>query len=274
MSPGTKNLLLRLGTAAVLLPPILWMLFLGGWPAALLFSAATSLATLEFYRLALAPERVPGVSTALPLVVAGLLPLLPHGAPGSAPALVVALLVATSVWAWGAVVFRGDLEAGARRAPMIVQGVVFCALGPFALASLRETSGGAAWVLVLVAATFGNDAAAYFGGKALGRHKLAPKVSPGKTWEGAFSGALGSIGAALAGHFLWPEVLGWRDVIAIAAVASTLGPLGDLMKSVLKRAHQVKDAGQILPGHGGMLDRIDALVVNAPALWVWVTWLR
>ena len=104
---------------------------------------------------------------------------------------------------------------------------------------------------MLVAATFLNDSAAYFGGKALGRHKLAPKVSPGKTWEGLCSGALGSVGAAVGGHFIWPQVLGWKVVVAIAAVTALLGPLGDLMKSVLKRARQVKDAGQLLPGHGG-----------------------
>jgi phosphatidate cytidylyltransferase len=208
------------------------------------------------------------------LVLAGAIPVLPHVAPSSSAAFALALLVLTSVWAWGSHVLRGDIEGGATRAPMIVQGVVFCALGPFALASLRESPGGAAWVLAVVAATFGNDAAAYFGGKLLGRHKLAPKVSPGKSWEGLFAGALGSVGVAGGARFLWPAQLTWLDAVVIAAVTATLGPLGDLMKSLLKRARQVKDAGQILPGHGGMLDRVDALLVNAPAVWVWVSWLR
>ncbi len=266
MSPGTKNLLQRVATAAVLFPPVAWVLLTGGWPAAFLFAAATAMATFEFYRLAVGPV---SMHTALPLVVATVLPLLPHGAPGAAPSIALALLVATSIWAWGSHVVRGDIEGGAVRAPMIVQGVVFCALGPYALASLRELPGGEAWVLVVVTATFGNDIAAYFGGKLLGRHKLAPKVSPGKTWEGLFAGVLGSVGLSIGAHFAWPAVLAWRDVVAVALITAALGPLGDLMKSLLKRARQVKDAGNLLPGHGGMLDRIDALLVNAPAVWVW-----
>ncbi|MDP1823584.1 MAG: phosphatidate cytidylyltransferase [Archangium sp.] len=271
MSPGLKNVLQRVGTAAALLPPIVWLLLGGGWPAAILISAATAVATFEFFRLAVGPL---SIHTSFPLGVATLLPVLPHAAPASATGLALALIIASSVWAWGSFVLKGDVEQGARQAPSIVQGVVFCALGPFALVALRETPGGQAWLLAVIAATFGNDAAAFFGGKALGRHKLAPTVSPGKSWEGVFSGAVGSIAAATGAHFIWPEVLGWLDVAAIAVIASSLGPMGDLMKSLLKRAHQVKDAGHLLPGHGGMLDRVDALVVNAPAVWVWVSWLR
>lgn len=271
MSPGTKNLLQRLATAAVVLPPIVWILLRGGWPTAVLIAAATALATFEFYRLAIGSL---SLHTALPVLVAALLPLLPHAAPGEAPALALALLVVTSVWAWTSFVFGGDVEGGAARAPLIVQGVVFCALGPFALAALREQPGGEAWVLGVVAATFGNDTFALFGGKLWGRHHLAPKVSPGKTWEGFCAGALGSGLAAVGAHFVWPAVLGWRDVAALALVTAALGPLGDLMKSLLKRSRGVKDAGHLLPGHGGMLDRIDALVVNAPAMWAWVWWVR
>jgi phosphatidate cytidylyltransferase len=271
MSPGAKNLLQRIGTAALVLPPVVWVLLTGGWPAAALIAAASAVAAFEFYRLTVGPL---SVHTALPLLVAGILPLLPQAAPASAASLALALLVATSVWGWSSYVLRGDVDGGAAHGPMIVQGVVFCALGPFALACLRVVPGGEAWVLTVVAATFGNDAFALFGGKLLGRHKLAPAVSPGKTWEGLFSGALGSLAAPIGGHFLWPAVLTWADVAALALITAALGPLGDLMKSLIKRSRQVKDAGHLLPGHGGMLDRIDALVVNAPAVWVWVTWLR
>ena len=271
MSPGAKNLLQRIGTAAVVLPPVAWVLLTGGWPCAALIAAASALAAFEFFRMTVGPL---SVHTALPLLVAAGLPLLPQAAPASAAGIALALLVATSVWGWSSYVLRGDVAGGAANSPMIVQGVVFCALGPFALVSLRGVPGGEAWVLTVIAATFGNDAFALFGGKLLGRHKLAPTVSPGKTWEGFFSGMLGSLAAPIAGHFLWPQVLGWSDVAAIAVITAALGPLGDLMKSLIKRSRQVKDAGHLLPGHGGMLDRIDALVVNAPAVWVWVTWLR
>jgi phosphatidate cytidylyltransferase len=271
VTPATKNLLQRLGTAAVLLPPIVWLFFVGGWPLAVLFAVATAMATFEFFRLTVGPL---SLHTAVPLALATALPLLPHLAPAQAPGLALALLVAANVWGWGSWVLQGDIEHGAQHAPMIGQGVVFCALGPFALASLREVTGGEAWVLLVVAATFGNDAFAYFGGRALGKHKLAPHVSPGKSWEGFFFGALGSAVAGVLGHVLFPATLRWADALAVALISATLGPVGDLMKSLIKRSRQVKDAGHALPGHGGMLDRIDALVVNAPAVWAWVTWLR
>lgn len=271
MTPATKNLLQRLGTAAVLLPPIVWLFFVGGWPFAALLAVAAAMATFEFHRLTVGPL---SLHTAVPLALATVFPLLPHAAPAHATGLALVLLVASSVWGWGAWVLKGDVEHGARHAPMIVMGVVFCAPGLFALAALREAAGGAAWVLLVVAATFGNDALAYFGGRAFGRHKLAPHVSPGKSWEGWAAGWLGSAAAAVAVHLAWPEFVDWRDAAVVTVATAALGPVGDLMKSLIKRSRQVKDAGHALPGHGGMLDRIDALVVNAPAVWAWVTWLK
>jgi phosphatidate cytidylyltransferase len=113
----------------------------------------------------------------------------------------------------------------------------------------------------------GSDTGAYYTGRALGRHKLAPTVSPGKTWEGAAGGMLASLGmAALAHYWFFPE-LSLSAALPLAAVMNVLGVVGDLTESALKRGANAKDAAQILPGHGGLLDRLDSLLFNAPLIY-------
>jgi len=113
----------------------------------------------------------------------------------------------------------------------------------------------------------GSDTGAYYTGRALGRHKLAPSVSPGKTWEGAAGGMAASlVAAALAHYWFFPE-LSLAAALPLAAVMNVLGVLGDLTESALKRGANAKDAAQILPGHGGLLDRLDSLLFNAPLLY-------
>jgi phosphatidate cytidylyltransferase len=130
---------------------------------------------------------------------------------------------------------------------------------------------GLAWVYVTLIITWANDTSAYFVGKLLGRHKLYASVSPNKTWEGFIGGAIGSIvglfvARAVAFHFLTGA-----DCLAVGLLGGMLGPIGDLAESMLKRAYDVKDSGKILPGHGGLLDRIDALIFNAPAVLLYVS---
>jgi phosphatidate cytidylyltransferase len=113
----------------------------------------------------------------------------------------------------------------------------------------------------------GSDTAAYYGGRAFGRHKLAPNVSPGKTWEGAVAGMLGSLLLAAAAHYWFFLELPLRLGLPLAAVMNVVGVLGDLTESALKRSAGAKDTAQILPGHGGVLDRIDSLLFNAPVIY-------
>ena len=113
----------------------------------------------------------------------------------------------------------------------------------------------------------GSDAAAYYGGRTFGKHKLAPNVSPGKTWEGAVAGMLASLLLAAAAHYWFFPELPLRFGLPLAAVMNVLGVLGDLAESALKRSAGAKDTAQILPGHGGMLDRIDSLLFNAPLIY-------
>lgn len=113
----------------------------------------------------------------------------------------------------------------------------------------------------------GSDIGAYYVGRAIGKHKLAPTISPGKTWEGVFGGVIVALALAAVAHFWFFRELPLKFALPLAAVMVVLGILGDLTESALKRSAGAKDAAKILPGHGGMLDRLDSLLFNAPLLY-------
>ena len=113
----------------------------------------------------------------------------------------------------------------------------------------------------------GSDTGAYYTGRALGRHKLAPSISPGKTWEGAVGGMIASLAMAALAHYWFFPQLPLKVALPLAAVMNILGVVGDLTESALKRGAGAKDAAQILPGHGGLLDRLDSLLFNAPVIY-------
>jgi phosphatidate cytidylyltransferase len=151
-------------------------------------------------------------------------------------------------------------------------GLLFVAL-PFSyLLRLDEVSQtGRALILFTLVLIWAGDTFAYFVGKAIGKFPLAPALSPKKTWEGAIANLIGSIVVAV-GFSYWLQI----DVVAlvtIAAFANAAGQMGDLLESAYKRAANVKDSGALLPGHGGMLDRIDSLILASPVVWAAYQWL-
>ena len=130
--------------------------------------------------------------------------------------------------------------------------------------SLRLLEQGRAWIFLTLLAIMGCDTLAYFIGSRFGRRKLYPAISPKKTVEGALGGLVGAIlGVLLIGSSMLPQ-LGWLDIIFLGLLLGTAGQLGDLFESFLKRACQVKDSGSIIPGHGGILDRLDSLLFAFP----------
>jgi phosphatidate cytidylyltransferase len=140
------------------------------------------------------------------------------------------------------------------------------------IALLHRFDHGGAWVVLAMMLAWFGDTGGYFAGRAFGKNKLYPKVSPKKTIEGAIGGALASVGGALLAHFWYLPTLPLLDGIVLAIVASILGQSGDLMISLIKRSADVKDSGFIVPGHGGLLDRIDALAMTGFTTWLYTAW--
>lgn len=127
-------------------------------------------------------------------------------------------------------------------------------------------------MLAVVLILWANDCFAYMGGSMIGKHKLWPRHSPGKTWEGCACGLVFSVAVALILSLCWPDTFGcWGTLLAVAVIASVLGTLGDLAESMLKRSASLKDSGTIMPGHGGLLDRFDSLLFVVPAVFCLLT---
>jgi phosphatidate cytidylyltransferase len=143
------------------------------------------------------------------------------------------------------------------------------------LVGLRMTApdqAGRYWLLFLMAVVMVGDAGAFFVGRSLGRHQLAPVLSPRKTTEGLVGGAIASVGAAvLLRRLIFPS-LAWPSVIALGISLALFGVVGDLFESLLKRSAGIKDTSSLIPGHGGLLDRIDSLLFTAPLLFLYVRW--
>ena len=238
----------RILVAAAGIPLVLWLVFLGGWPMFGLATVAALIALHELYWM---------TRTLRPVVLAGYLGALAAllGATLGGADWALAGLMSTLVIAF---VIKGGVSTVS--VSVTVLGVAWIGLGLAHALLLRDIDEhGVLAVLTVLLAVWAGDAGAYFIGLLFGRHKLAPTVSPGKTWEGLIAGIVATIGvtflALYEANFLSiPESLVLGAVIAIAA------PLGDLFESALKRDADVKDSGRLLAGHGGVLDRIDALL--------------
>lgn len=143
------------------------------------------------------------------------------------------------------------------------------------LVALRGLDDGRNWVFFALFITFASDTAAFFTGRALGRHKLAPNISPGKTWEGAIGGILGAVIVSLFFILSTPLILplSWWQAVVLGLLVSIFGQLGDLAESLFKRNMGVKDSSSLIPGHGGFLDRIDSVVFAGVVVYYYSIWV-
>ncbi len=136
---------------------------------------------------------------------------------------------------------------------------------------LRGTEQGLEWIVFLLAVTFSTDTAAYLAGKAIGKRPLAPTISPNKTWEGAIAGLVGAVTAAVAATLVLDINASQPLIVTLGALMGVVGQAGDLFESKLKRLADVKESGRLLPGHGGVLDRLDSVVFNLALVYYFVT---
>lgn len=161
-----------------------------------------------------------------------------------------------------------EVEKGATHALRLGFGLVYVPVLLAPLAIIRQAPDGLALIFLVMASTWLGDTGAYFAGRAFGKTPLFPRVSPKKTWEGVIGGVVLSMIGACVVKVVGDPDLSWPAIVLLAAAIDIAGVLGDLAESMLKRAFGVKDSGWIMPGHGGILDRIDSLLFSAPILWL------
>jgi len=295
------HLLKRVLTAVVLIPIVLLLVLRA--PAYVLEAVAALVALLAVQELlklsegyGIQPFRWPTyIFIAAVFVVLGL------NSAGKSPLLSTAGLVAGSAFAACIITFlflvlgmrRSDLRSSFPAAMVSAFAFAYVCLPLIFLAQLRQHPSGAIWLMYLLLLVWAGDIFAYFVGKSLGRHLMSPRISPKKTWEGAAASLLASLGigillyqyglpvstALLNAHLIerqdgffalqQPQLV---PILLLSAGLNVAAQLGDLVESLIKRGAGVKDSGAILPGHGGMLDRIDALLFAAPVLLYYVAW--
>jgi phosphatidate cytidylyltransferase len=227
------------------------------WAFASFIVVVTAIGLAEYFAMALPdhlPERVAGTIFGL-LVAAGVATRDPNLWGAGVSLAVIAGL--------GFVLARhDDLEAAVRRLGLQILGVLYVGFFMPHVTLMRELPSGDGWrwVLFTVAVVFGSDSGGYFAGRAYGRRKLMPAVSPKKTVEGAAGAVLGAVLAGLLMYVLVHRAGTVSETIGLAIVISALAQFGDLCESALKRAFGAKDSGWIIPGHGGILDRLDSLL--------------
>jgi phosphatidate cytidylyltransferase len=265
-----SNFLSRLVVGLVAAPLIIALLY--KVPAigffALVF-AASIVCTLELVAMVAPGDRiVQVVQVVMTAAVSTTVYWRGHDARAMLTLLVVAPLVGIAL-----PLFRlGDVKTAALRSAAFAFGPLYCA-APLALLAVLQRDFNPGWVILALMLSWLGDTGGYFAGKYLGRHKLYEAVSPKKTIEGALGSIGGSLfGAMLAALWYLHGSLPVLHAVPLAVFGGALGQMGDLAESLLKRSTGIKDSGGILPGHGGMLDRLDALMYTATIVFLYVSW--
>ena len=271
-----SNLAARLLTAALLIPvlvvAIVWTNPIAVW--ALVF-VATCLGLREYYNMTLASQ--PVSERAFGVVLGMFFAAIVYWFDNS-PHVILSAIAAVAIGSFVFFLFRyRDMQTVAPRVAHMISGVLYVALLLTFVALLKKRgSDGAAWVFITLTCTWFSDTGAYFAGRFIGPAwpaKLYESVSPKKTVIGGIGGLAGSFLALVIAKFWYLPTLTWIDCVLVAVPANVLGQMGDLCESMLKRSVGVKDSGALFPGHGGMLDRIDALLFSAPYIYFFARWV-
>lgn len=267
----------RVITAAVGVPVIIAAIWFGD-PWMTLFIAAAALAgSYEFYRIADFDSREPLLYLGLLWTLA--LVLSPHC---RNPDLLPVVITATMLVSLICLLLRRSRDKAFSDWAWTIAGALYVGWMLSYWLNLRGLEDGRNWVYLAMLTTFANDTGAYFIGRARGKHKLAPAISPAKTWEGAIGGLVSAILAAIVIATILklisvkigaPFLFRYWQITLLGFVVGLSAQLGDLVESLLKRNMGVKEAGSLLPGHGGVLDRFDSLIFVGAVVYYYVIWV-
>jgi len=259
-----KRVLTALVLAAIVIPAVKWAPPWVWWTLLLVAGVG---AVVELQGMLVRLGRAPWLALSLAGTIAIALSI--GFAPPATPPLLTAVVLATLLVALAS---RGPLALRVDR----VLGTLFVVaylgltggyLGALGTVQLPGATDRGDMIILAMVAVYVGDIFALYGGRTLGRHRLAPVISPKKTWEGAIAGLVGSVAGALLAPLVFWRALPVRHAIALGLLLGIVGIAGDLAESLLKRAAEVKDSGSLLPGHGGILDRIDSLLFAAPVVY-------
>jgi phosphatidate cytidylyltransferase len=273
---------LRVLTALVLIPPVVYLI---GWsPKWLLLAAVVAVVELclhEFFQLCRQADFKPlsALGYVAGAAVCAVRALETNG-PGTYSLLLLVAFVLTTLTV--ALVTSRDLKTYLGATAITIFGVVYIGLAFSCLLPLRfsqlgarglglpeaDPSAGRNLLLLLFLVVWADDTFAYLVGRAVGRRMLFPSISPKKTLEGSVAGLAGSLLVAWVFAGLFWQTANLKEVILLAGLVALFGQIGDLAESAMKRGANLKDSGSVLPGHGGMLDRVDSLLFGAPVLWL------
>jgi len=251
-------------TGLIALPFLIFLVYIGGFPFIVLIGFACICSLWEFYRIVFNADGdiLRGAVIWWGYVIGLGIIVIAHIA-GSESVLVVLALNLVIVGLMSLFLYKSTPSI-VNVIPKQVQGTVYIPLLLSFLVLIRRDPDGMTWIFVLLAIIFAGDISAYYVGSYLGRHKLCPAVSPNKTIEGSIGGlAVNLCGGAVFKSVFLP-VLPWSLSVLFFLLIGVVGQAGDLFESMLKRVGSIKDSGTIFPGHGGILDRIDALLFAAP----------
>ena len=258
----------RLITGLLAAPLLIAVIYAGGLWLTLFVAAAALVALMEYNRIAYAtwPHSLPGPIPVLGFLTVPAFCWAAHG--GRLDHMLAVLLINFGLAGMFSLFTFGRDRRVLEIVQKQIQGVVYIPLILALLILIRREPDGFLWLFTLVLTVFGGDTLAYFTGTHFGRHKLCPSISPGKTIEGALGGLGANLLAALVMKLFFPAGVGWAQLIVFCLLAGIAGQAGDLFESQMKRVSGVKDSGGLLPGHGGMLDRIDALLFATPVAYL------
>jgi phosphatidate cytidylyltransferase len=264
---GPSNLQLRVITAAIGLPLVAAAVWVGGWPLAIVAGAIAFLAAAEFVHGWLFPT-MPIRSVAPLALTFGMSAVMVAGTHADERFVLAGIVLAAMFAAAG----YAPTNAFGPRKPYRVQAwcLVYVGLLMSTLVLVRDVDDGRKWLFLGILSTFAVDTGAYAIGRLFGRHRLAPRISPKKTWEGAVGGYVAGVAAVFGLNAAFDTGVPWTTMAHFAFVMPVFAQAGDLFESWMKRRMGVKDASGLLPGHGGFLDRLDSIVFVIPLLYVFL----